>query len=401
MNTAFLPLAAANFLATFNSNFMKNALVIMVVAAMPLKDAEAMSSFVSAIFMIPMIFITGLGGQLADRHGKAWMARLLKGFEFVAMLVALTGFIMNSYWVVLAGVVLLQVVASLFGPVRSSLIPALVPPKDVPTANAWVEGLTFISMISALAFLGFVFAIDGWLRVAAVSVVAVVALASFIAIRFVPQDDKGSEDVVVDANLLRGTWRTLSMLRGAPEIRPSVFILGWSWFMASLALSTIPAMVARFEGDASDMSAAMVAFGVVGTLSVQIAARVLKFASKEQVRAFGLIGLVLSGGAVGLALAAFGSASLLMTSVCLLAAAHAFVMIPSATTIQTAVEPSRRARISAASNIVNALFMAGGGLIVAALQAVGFGLAAIYAVAGMVALLLLVASLKRSRVKTA
>jgi acyl-[acyl-carrier-protein]-phospholipid O-acyltransferase/long-chain-fatty-acid--[acyl-carrier-protein] ligase len=115
----FAPLAAAHFLTTFNANFMKNALVFLVIASMPLSQAESMSSFVSAAFMLPMIFLSGFGGQLADRYDKSMLSSVLKAMELMAVAVAACGVAISSYWVTLSGVVLLQVVGSLFGPVRS------------------------------------------------------------------------------------------------------------------------------------------------------------------------------------------------------------------------------------------------------------------------------------------
>ncbi|NTF18046.1 MFS transporter [Agrobacterium rubi] len=384
---AFAPLAAAHFMTTFNSNFMKNALVLLVVASMHPRDAETMSSFVSAIFMIPMIFLSGLGGQLADKHGKAMMAKMLKGVEIVAVGVSLVGLAYESYWTVLMGVVLLQVVGSLFGPVRSSLIPALVPVAQVPSANAWIEGLSFLAMILGLGFLGLVFSFEGFVRILACAVIVAVAVGSFVVIRFVPPDDMYSPSAVVDKNLLKGTWRTLRGITNERGILKPAVSLGWSWFVVSLVLSTIPAMVARSDAGPTSMTGAMIAFGIVGTISAQLAAKLCGSMNKRLVAAGGFAVLAAGVGGVALALAGSGGLTLLTGAICTVAMAHSFVLIPAATAIQIGVPADRRARAAAGSNIVNALFMVIGGMLVAAVQAVGGELSIIYAACGLASLL--------------
>jgi hypothetical protein len=64
LDRRFAPLALAQFLTGLNSNFLKNALVFLVLANLPGIAGESAVALYSALFMIPMIFMSGLGGQL-------------------------------------------------------------------------------------------------------------------------------------------------------------------------------------------------------------------------------------------------------------------------------------------------------------------------------------------------
>lgn len=381
---SFAPLAAAHFLTTFNSNFMKNALVFLVIASMPLSQAEYMSSFVSAAFMFPMIFLSGLGGQLADRYDKSRLSILLKGLEMTAVGCASAGVALGSYWVTLCGVLLLQVVGSLFGPVRSSLIPSLVSKESVPQANAWIEGLSFTALVGGLWFVGFAFGLPQGQRTAATACVLVVAALSFTAVRFIPDGIATPSGSLVDWNVFKGTWRTLRDAAAEPTLLRPIILLGWSWFMASLALSTTPALVARAGGSSAEASWVMIAYGVSGAVAAQIAAQICRWASSGSTVAVAIAGQSVSALAIGLASAGDVKAEVLYVALCALGAFHSLALIPLASSIQVHATEDRKARSAAASNIVNAGFMVVGGFGVAGIQMLGAGLPAIYAFAAAI-----------------
>lgn len=374
----FAPLAAAHFLTAFNSNFLKNALVFLVLASMAKTDAEAMSSFVSATFMAPMIFLSGLGGQLADRCDRRLLARTLKGLEAASAGVATLGIMISSYWTLLAGLVLLQVVSSLFGPLRSSLIPNLVGKEQVPLANAWIEGIGFAAMVCGLWLVGAAFTADGYRQLIAGGVLAFAAFC-FLVVNFIPADTARRSGEKVDWNVFAGTIRVLVELRREAGLFAPVVILGFSWFCSSLALSTAPAMVKRVGGDPIAMSWALILYGLAGSFATQVAARMVRLAAGR------LVPVGFAGLATACTLMTVSNSlgiQLVVAAVVLIAVSHSLVLIPMVTVIQTLSRQEWRARAAAASNIVNAIFMVVGGFGVAGLQAAGVDLLRIYGLCG-------------------
>jgi acyl-[acyl-carrier-protein]-phospholipid O-acyltransferase/long-chain-fatty-acid--[acyl-carrier-protein] ligase len=67
LSRRFAPLFACQFFAAFNDNFLKTALVFLILFRSNSADAEALITLASAIFIAPYFFLSALGGELADR----------------------------------------------------------------------------------------------------------------------------------------------------------------------------------------------------------------------------------------------------------------------------------------------------------------------------------------------
>src|SRR5476649_1912627 len=81
LSRRFAPLFWCQFFAAFNDNFLKTALVFLILFRSGAAGSEAMITIASAIFIAPYFFLSGLGGQLADRYDKALVAQRLKFAE--------------------------------------------------------------------------------------------------------------------------------------------------------------------------------------------------------------------------------------------------------------------------------------------------------------------------------
>ena len=77
----FGPLFLVQFFSAFNDNFLKNALVFTILFQMSVASGEALVTIATGILMLPFIFLSGLGGELADRYDKARVAGWLKLVE--------------------------------------------------------------------------------------------------------------------------------------------------------------------------------------------------------------------------------------------------------------------------------------------------------------------------------
>src|SRR5665213_169237 len=96
LSRRFAPLFWCQFFSAFNDNFLKTALVFLVLFQREGKDAEALITLASAIFIAPYFFLSALGGELADRYDKARVAQRLKFFEIIVAGLAALGFLWKS-----------------------------------------------------------------------------------------------------------------------------------------------------------------------------------------------------------------------------------------------------------------------------------------------------------------
>ena len=74
----FAPLFWCQFFSALNDNFVKNALGILVLYKIGGEQGAALVTLAAAVFIAPFFVLSALGGELADRYDKAWLARRLK-----------------------------------------------------------------------------------------------------------------------------------------------------------------------------------------------------------------------------------------------------------------------------------------------------------------------------------
>ena len=74
LSRRFAPLFWCQFFSAFNDNFLKNALVFLILFKIG-GLAEALITLAGAMFIAPFFFLSALGGEIADRFDKAIVAR--------------------------------------------------------------------------------------------------------------------------------------------------------------------------------------------------------------------------------------------------------------------------------------------------------------------------------------
>src|SRR6516225_5018313 len=92
----FAPLFWCQFFSAFNDNFLKNALVVLILFRLGGGHSGELIALSAAVFIAPFFFLSGLGGQLADRFDKAVIARRLKLAEIGVAGIAVAGFATHS-----------------------------------------------------------------------------------------------------------------------------------------------------------------------------------------------------------------------------------------------------------------------------------------------------------------
>src|SRR5882757_9342784 len=116
MTRRFAPLFWCQFFSAFSDNFLKNALVFLIL--FKLGGDGALITLTAAVFISPYFFLSGLGGELADRNDKAWMAQRLKLAEIGISVIAVAGFALHSLVILFVALFLFGVIGSLFGPIK-------------------------------------------------------------------------------------------------------------------------------------------------------------------------------------------------------------------------------------------------------------------------------------------
>jgi acyl-[acyl-carrier-protein]-phospholipid O-acyltransferase / long-chain-fatty-acid--[acyl-carrier-protein] ligase len=149
-------LIVTQFQNAFNDNALKFLVIYIIVALnFPDQKRETLILVVGALFALPFIFFSMVGGNLADRYSKRSVVIGTKFFELAVMGVAIAGLALHSLPAECAAVFLISTQSALFGPSKYGLLPELVPERRLSWANGIIELGTFLGSIAAVMAAGF------------------------------------------------------------------------------------------------------------------------------------------------------------------------------------------------------------------------------------------------------
>jgi acyl-[acyl-carrier-protein]-phospholipid O-acyltransferase / long-chain-fatty-acid--[acyl-carrier-protein] ligase len=373
----FAPLFWCQFFSAFNDNFVRQILVIMLLFRFGGEDVGPKVSLAIAIFVLPSIVLSALGGELADGNDKAMVARRLKFAEIFVQLVAAAGFVLASSLLLYLALFGLGVISALFGPIKYGILPDHLRRDELVTGNALVEGATFAAIILGLVVGGYA-AQDGRSAWSVVVQLVVVALACWGASLFIPSTRKGAPDLKPNPNLIASTREILAELKRDDRQWTGGAAVSWFWLVGAVALSLIPVAIKSRIGAGIGVETAINALFAVGIAIGSILAAVIArgrillrpapYLLVVLAALFVDVGLtteVLPEATTQVDLAAFfTSASGLHVALAVMAisAVAGLFVVPIFAAVQAWAGEDRRARVIGAVNTLNSIYMVAGSL---------------------------------------
>ena len=147
LGSKWFHLFLSNFLGVFNDNFLKNAIIFIGVGwVLPSWFTPSqIISIVSACLVVPYLFFSPIGGQLAMRYSKSRVFRVMKFIEIPIVVVGAMAFYFQWIFLAVFSVLLLGTQSCLYSPSKYGLI------RDIGGES----GASFGSgMFETMAFLG-------------------------------------------------------------------------------------------------------------------------------------------------------------------------------------------------------------------------------------------------------
>ncbi len=386
LSRRFAPLFLCQFFSAFNDNFLKNALVALIVYVVAGENSGALVQAAGAIFIAPFFLLSGLGGELADRHDKAMLARRLKLAEIAASAVAAVGFVLHSIPILMFALGLFGIIAALFGPIKYGILPDHLKTEEIPAGNALVEGATFIAILlgTAVGTKAAVGAGDPRLVAALIMALAVACWASAL---FIPKAPQGDPTLRIDPNIFASTVRLVRGLHQDARLWRGTLVVSWFWLFGAVVLGLLATMVkARLGGDEDLYIACMAVFAVGVAVGSALAAflahgRIVLLPTPVAALLMGAFTLDLgfatlgaTPGAVPVGPAAFiasGHGLRIMIDLAGLAVASGLFVVPIFAAVQVWSGEDRRGRVIAAGNVIQAALMVVGAVGAGLLQKAG------------------------------
>jgi acyl-[acyl-carrier-protein]-phospholipid O-acyltransferase/long-chain-fatty-acid--[acyl-carrier-protein] ligase len=400
----FAPLFWCQFCSALNDNFLKNALVMLILFGLGGTGGAAgengpmLVTLAGIVFIAPFFILSALGGELADRYDKASVAVRIKLVEIPVAALAAIGFFLHSVAILFLTLGLFGVLAALFGPVKYGMLPEKLETAELPAGNALVEGATFLAILIGTIAGGIAVAEAGN-PAAVVVVIIALAVASWGFARSIPAAGPAAPDLAITANPCTSTVALLRELRSEPRLWNGAQIVSWFWLVGSVVLSLLPALVKDYLGG----SEGVVTLGLTTfVLGIAIGSALAARASHGKPNlALVPLGAIMMGvlavaiaalaslsapgaGKIGpLALLGTGTGFALLASLCGLAVAGGLFIVPAFAAVQAWSPAEARARVIASVNVTSAAYMVVSGGVLAGLQAVGIGLPVLFAVLGI------------------
>jgi acyl-[acyl-carrier-protein]-phospholipid O-acyltransferase/long-chain-fatty-acid--[acyl-carrier-protein] ligase len=269
----FAPLFWTQFLSALNDNFVKNALVILILFQVGSEQSGTLVALAGAVLVAPFFIFSGIGGEFADRYDKAEMAELLKRFEIPVAIVAAAGFLMHSVPILFVALGLYGTIAALFGPIKYGILPVHLTKAELPAGNALVESATFAAILLGTIAGGMLAGEGVGNQVLAVLAVGF-AIACWAISRFIPKTGDAAPDLVIDTNPWSSTVALLRDLRADQRLWVGGLISAWFWLVGAVALSLLPPLFKDgFGAGQAVVTLALVVFTVGIALGSVLAAR--------------------------------------------------------------------------------------------------------------------------------
>jgi len=393
----FAPLFWCQFFAAFGDNFLKTALVFVILFAVSGANSAVLITLAGATLIAPFFFLSGLGGELADRYDKAFVAQRIKLTEIAAAAIAVAGFAFHSLTLLFVAVFIFGTLAALFGPIKYGILPDLLKRWELPSGNALIEAGTFLAILFGTIVAGI--AANGnsnpihfaWLMI-------LTALASWISSLFIPHTAEAAPDLAINRNILASTASLIKQVRADPRLWWGAIVASWFWLVGALVLSLLPPLVSFNIGGSEQvvtlfLTIFSVSVGLGSGLAAWLAAgRIVLLPTVVATVLLGLFALDLGWTASAVVPAAsplsiagyFASPYSIHIAADLagLAIAGGLFIVPVFTAIQVWAGDDRRARVVAAVNVFNAAFMVAGAVVLALLQKLGLSTPLLFALIG-------------------
>jgi len=383
----FLPFFVTQSLGAFNDNLFKQSLILAILYKLNLEgDRSIWVNLCALLFILPFFLFSALAGQFGEKFAKDRLIRMIKLAEIGIMAIGGAGFVTGHLTLMLVALFAMGTHSALFGPVKYSILPQALREQELVGGNGLVEMGTFLAILAGTIGAGMMMSSASYATVVAGGVVGT-AVLGYLASQWIPKAPAAEPGMKLNWNIVSQSWATLRLGLGqTPAVSRSIVGNSWFWFVGAIYLTQIPAYAKDWlHGDETVVTLVLTLFSIGIALGSLLCERLSGRKVEIGLVPFGSFGLTLFGllwwwhsGDVPrgdapydwLALLSLGQAWWILLSIVGLGVFGGFYIVPLYALIQARTPERQRARVIAANNILNALFMVVSALVTIALLSV-------------------------------
>lgn len=240
-NPSFRGLLFTQSLGAFNDNFFRTAIATLITFCLANISGEQSSIYVNlgiGLFMLPFFLFSALAGELSDKINRTTIIKWTKFFEIVIACLASYFFVTQSIPGLMLTLFLMGLQSTFFGPVKLSILPCLLNPKELISGNAIGLSGTYFAILCGVIVGSLTFIVSSTicLPIIMITVAMLGFLTSFLISNVEPADPKS----IIHLNILKSTIQAISYVKYSTQIFLTILGASWGWLMASVIVGQLP-----------------------------------------------------------------------------------------------------------------------------------------------------------------
>ena len=374
----FLPMFITQFFGALNDNVYKQALLLVITYGwinQQAADVSTLNNLAALLFILPYFIFSATAGQIADKFERSQLIRGIKVLEIVIMLIGSAGFLLGNLWLLLLALFMMGTHSTFFGPIKYAILPEILKPNELMSGNALFQSGTSIAILIGMILGGAVISVSHGNLIWISLTVVIIAILGYLSSRFILKQQVSSPELKIDWNFFRTSFQTLKYAKNLPLIFMILLGNSWYWFYGATYLTQIPQLTQQNLHASENVVSLLLTFFSVGIgVGSLLCRRIGGSEVNIKMVPIGAIGLTLFAFYLALSLAyvpertgammnvadMFNHGAIyyhVMLAVTLLGISGGFYIVPLYAMMQAYSPRSHRARVVAANNILNAVFM--------------------------------------------
>ena len=374
----FLPMFITQFFGALNDNVYKQALLLVITYGwinQQAADVSTLNNLAALLFILPYFIFSATAGQIADKFERSQLIRGIKVLEIVIMLIGSAGFLLGNLWLLLLALFMMGTHSTFFGPIKYAILPEILKPNELMSGNALFQSGTSIAILVGMILGGAVISMSQGNLIWISLTVVIIAVLGYLSSRFILKQQVSSPELKIDWNFFRTSFQTLQYAKSLPLIFMILLGNSWYWFYGATYLTQIPQLTQQNLHASENVVSLLLTFFSVGIgVGSLLCRRIGGSEVNIKMVPIGAIGLTLFAFYLALSLAfvpertgammnvadMFNHGAIyyhVMLAVTLLGISGGFYIVPLYAMMQAYSPRSHRARVVAANNILNAVFM--------------------------------------------
>lgn len=368
----FLPFYLTQFSGAFNDNLYKNALLLLIAyqtTGLFGLSVNTVINLAAFLFILPFFLFSGIAGQVADRYEKAAIIRKVKLAEIGIMAFAALALWFGWYEGLLVLLFLMGTQSTFFGPVKYAILPQVLGDDELVGGNGLVSMGTFVAILLGTIAAGLLMGLEAAAKLTAVGVL-MIAILGYLVARQVPETNTDGTGSVVKFRPFRETWHLMIVAAERKPVLWAILAISWFWFLGAAYLTQFPNFAqSNLQGDETVVTLLLSMFIVGISIGSMMCERLTRHRITVAPVPWGALGLTLLGVDLFFAVPASPEPSTWWTLITDpvyirvlidlvgIGVCGGLFIVPLYAFIQHETPQLKRARIIAALNVINALFM--------------------------------------------